>query len=114
MSNVLLVDDEPDVLGILNELLELMGQTVFTATCGAEAIEVCKNDDIEIVVTDYEMPDINGFELAKEINKIKSGIDIYLLSGYAKMLTKEQLADAGIKRVLGKPFKMEDIQSILR
>ena len=114
MSNVLLIDDEPDVLSILNELLELMEQTVFTATCGDEAIEICKSNDIEIVITDYEMPDINGFELAKKINNIKSGIDIYLLSGYAKMLTKEQLAEAGIKRVLDKPFKMEDIQSILR
>ena len=109
-----MIDDEPDVLSVLNELLELMGQTVFTAACGDEAIEICKNNDIEIVITDYEMPDINGFELAKKINKIRAGIDIYLLSGYAKMLTEEQLADAGIKRVLDKPFKMEDIQSVLR
>lgn len=109
---VLLVDDEKDILYVLAEFLELLDQQVYQAGSGKEAKDICTAEEIDIVITDYEMPDINGFELAKQLRLIRPTLDIYLLSGYARIMTQENLQKSGIKKVLDKPFKIEEIQEI--
>lgn len=114
MAKVLLVDDEVDILSVLSEFMEMMGQDVKTTSSPHEALEIIANEEIEIVISDYEMPEMNGFDLACEIKKIKdSKIKFYLLSGYTKMLTPEHLEKAGITRVLAKPFNIEEIEKVV-
>jgi len=109
---VLLIDDEKDILFVLSEFLELLDQQVFQASSGQEAREICARELPDIIITDYEMPDVNGFDLAKQLKLINPEVQIYLLSGYARILTEDKLAESGITRVLDKPFKIEEIQEI--
>lgn len=114
MAKVLLVDDEIDILSILSEFMEMMGQEVVTAESPIEALEIMAKDKIEIVLSDYEMPEMNGFDLACKVKeKFKGKIKFYLLSGYTKMLTPELIAEAGIIKILSKPFKMEEIEEVV-
>jgi len=111
-NRVLLVDDETDILYVLSEFLEMFDQQVYQASSGKQALDLCAKETLDIVITDYEMPDINGFDLAKKLIAIQPELKIYLLSGYAKVLSEDVLKGTGIIKVLDKPFKIEEIQEI--
>jgi len=113
MKNVLLIDDEIDILGILSEFVEILGHNVFQSESGVDAMEICEKNNIDIILTDYEMPNVNGVELAKKIKDKFNNIKIYLLSGYSNTIGDAIINDAGIERIVNKPFRMEDIAKIL-
>jgi two-component system cell cycle response regulator CpdR len=82
---VLVVDDEPDVLEILAALLEDLGCEVVTATGPQEALEKLGADpQIDVLFTDIEMPGMDGYELAKHAQRIRSGIKVIVTSGRAQ------------------------------
>ena len=61
--SVLLVDDQPAVCEMLAGFCRSVGVPVVTALSGEEALEICENQPIELVVTDFSMPHMNGVEL---------------------------------------------------
>ncbi len=111
--NIVLVDDDPDILDVLSELIELLDQEAIRVNSGQECLDKCKEGKVDIVITDLDMPDIDGLNLSKEIKKINTEVEVYLLSGYSSILSEKELADSGIRKVLAKPFTVEDIQEII-
>ena len=65
MSTILLVDDEPDLLDLYGEVLELMDHRVLRAHDGREALEIAHERRPDLVVTDWQMPRMNGMELCQ-------------------------------------------------
>lgn len=109
----LLVDDEQDVLILVKEFLELYDQQVDTATSAKEALEKFSNGNYDIVVSDFEMPQMSGVDLAKTIKEKHGDVNFYLISGYAQILSDEEMNEYGIKGILEKPFKMDEIERII-
>jgi CheY-like chemotaxis protein len=67
MSTILLVDDEPELLDLYTELLELMDHRVLRAHDGREALEIAQTRRPDLVVTDWQMPRMSGFELCQRL-----------------------------------------------
>ena len=79
---VLLVDDNPLVLDIAALMLEDIGCEVVTAAGGAEALEKLSTDErIEVLITDINMPDIDGYALAKSATQKRKSLKVIVLSG---------------------------------
>ena len=104
-SRVLLVDDEPLVRGATAEILRDLGYDVVQAGSGAEALSYLRSDRIELLVTDYLMPGMNGDELATEAKAQGYSAPILLLSGYAQLAEGDSL---DLPR-LSKPFRQADL-----
>ncbi len=107
---VLLVDDDILVsMGAADMLLDL-GHSVTEAQSGAHALKLLETDlPFDIVVTDYAMPGMNGFELAQRIKAINPGLPIVLATGYAELP-----ADRSIEfEHLSKPYTSKDLASAL-
>src|SRR6476620_8149419 len=68
-SNILVVDDNPDKLGLLETALRMAGYNVNTAADGDEAWRVIESDQPDLVITDVMMPHMNGYELAERIRE---------------------------------------------
>ena len=86
MYNLLLVDDEPEVLESLHDILTNNFNKAFnitTTSYSAEAIKVIKNGITDILVTDIKMPEYTGFDLANEIRRINSAAKVIFLTGFA-------------------------------
>ena len=66
-ANILIVDDNPDKLGLLEAALSLAGYNVTTATDGDEALAAIDSYQPDLVITDVMMPRMNGYELAQRI-----------------------------------------------
>lgn len=79
---VLVVDDEPQVLQITASMLEENGCEVVTAGNGADALQKLSADErIEILITDINMPGMDGYELAEKATRMRARLRVIVLSG---------------------------------
>lgn len=82
MNKILVVDDEPQIVGILKELLTKNGFKVMTAGGGEKAIEILKSDaKIDLMLLDMKMPGVKGTEVLEEIDRLNKHISCIILTG---------------------------------
>ena len=83
---ILLVDDQPSVLHVQQMLLEAMGHTIMTSLSGQEAIKTFEKnkDSIQMLVTDFKMPDMDGIDLAEAIRDIRSDLPLLMITAYGE------------------------------
>lgn len=115
-ERVLLVDDEPDILVIEEEMLKALGYTV-TATnnpIDALAIFADQPERFDLVITDMTMPAMTGEELAIELDKILPDIPTIICTGYSELMSKEKAASLGVNAFLMKPISMVDFSNTIR
>lgn len=110
--DVLVVEDTPDSLQFLKDLLESAGHRVTTAVTGTEALEACRSRRYDLVLLDLVLPDRDGLSVAGVIRD--SGIPIVAMSAYLDRWSDEDFRRAGVRSRLRKPFKSADLLSALR
>ncbi len=89
---ILVVDDEVALLELLSEILTTNGYNVLTAENGVEALKLLADNDVDLVLSDVVMPEMDGFELLKEIQKSNLNIAVQLMSGYLGASEEEKLS----------------------
>jgi CheY-like chemotaxis protein len=115
-ETILVVDDEASIREYLNLFLTTLGYTVLLARDGREAIEVFLEEgkDIDLVLMDLIMPNINGNEAARELRKMKTGIQIIFTSGYPYDIIKERNFQDDKAQLLMKPVTPTDLARKIR
>jgi CheY-like chemotaxis protein len=110
--HILVVEDIPDSLQFLKDLLESAGHSVTTAVTGTEAVRACRGFRFDLVLLDLVLPDGDGLWVADAIRD--SGIPIIAMSAYLDRWSDEDYRRAGFRSKLRKPFKSADLLSALR
>ncbi|MCK5113403.1 MAG: response regulator [Phycisphaerae bacterium] len=112
---ILLVDDEPYILHVLSIRLRDAGYEVVTACDGEEAIEVCLTTTPDLIITDYQMPCLNGLEFCSRYRE-SSGreIPVILVTAREFDLESHQLTNAGVIMAISKPFSPRAIIELVR
>ena len=110
-STVLVVDDDPVILKLLEVNFEMEGFTVLVAHDGEEGIEVARNNQPDVVVSDIMMPKTSGLELVVALKGDEStrDIPIILLSAKAQNADVRTGLDAGADDYVTKPFEPLDL-----
>ena len=105
-ETILIVDDEPHILGALRELLEKSGYRVLTAQNGEEAIRIFieHGTAVQVVVTDVMMPVMGGLALINTLRVIKPGVKFIATTGLEREEKTAEFAALGVSAVLAKPF----------
>lgn len=113
--NVLYLDDEENNLFSFKAAFRLK-YNVFTALKGAEALDIIRNNDIQIIITDQRMPEMTGVEFLEKVIKIKPDPMRILLTGYTDMGAVVDAINKGkIFHYLNKPWSEEELtQTISR
>lgn len=113
-GKILIVDDNPNMASLLSEMLEIFDYESTRAGDGIEAMEQVEQNDFSLVITDMRMPRMSGLDLLQKLKDTNPKLPVVLISGYAldeegsDVLTN--LADG----FLNKPFKMSDIEKLLK
>lgn len=106
---VLIIDDEPDILELMEEEFRYCGYNTLTATSGNEAVQILQKTPIDIVVSDYKMPNGNGMVVLDYVNKMSQGRPLfYFVSGQADVSIEDALK-AGAKKFFTKPFDLDEL-----
>ncbi len=106
--NILVVDDEALIRGVIKEYLILDDFKVYEAEDGLKAIEIVKNNSIDLVIMDIMMPKMDGYTACKEIKKIKD-IPFIMLSARSEEYDKLIGFDLGIDDYVTKPFSPKEL-----
>jgi two-component system, LuxR family, response regulator FixJ len=101
---ICVVDDDSDVLGSLQFLLETDGFDVRTFKSGAALLKDTASDDADCFVIDYKMPNMNGLDLANCLRSRDISAPIILITGHPDEHISEKAATAGVRHVLRKPL----------
>jgi len=115
MPSVLVVDDEHALLQFVSMVLQQSGYSVLTASNGVEGLMVYSSyhAKVDLVLTDVQMPGMNGVEMAKRLRSLNPEIRILLMSGY---VPDDVEVPQGL-RLLNKPFRphtlMEAVKEML-
>jgi diguanylate cyclase (GGDEF)-like protein len=112
-QNVLVVDDEEQVCDLLAEALTFMGHNVFTAADGQEAMEQMDKLPFAIVITDMDMPRMDGMDLIKHITAHRNGTDIIAITGHTMKYKYTDVVAAGAADFITKPFTLNELEAKL-
>lgn len=111
MSRILIVDDSEAIRSHLSEIFSVMGFEVVAAGSGNEALDQFFSDSFDLVVTDLEMPNMDGWALASHIKELSPDTPIVLITGSEKSAIMEGLETSNVDSVLFKPFSLEEIKN---
>ena len=116
MANILIVDDSDIIRDSLRELLVGAGFDVTEGVDGVEGLEKAKSAKHDLIITDFNMPNMNGLEMSKEIKALPEykDISILMLTTETSADLKKQGKDAGIRAWIVKPFQGESMVKILK
>lgn len=115
-GTVLIVDDEEMVLSSLSSFLTLeTTYEVVTFTRAREAIEYIKAHDVDLVVSDFLMPEIDGLEFLRQVREMRPDVPRVILTGYAdKENAIKAINEVGLYQYIEKPWNNDDLRLIIR
>ena len=115
MKNVLIVDDEMPVQLTISEGLGIYTKNlnVLTAENGKNAMEVMESFKVDLVVTDLNMPEMDGFELLAYIKKSHSTIPVIVMTGFSTTEIEKKLHTLDIFSYIEKPFELKDLTNMI-
>jgi two-component system chemotaxis response regulator CheY len=111
-EKVLLVDDDPDVLDMLSDVCDSIGCPKDTACNGARAIELYERNGYHLIITDFDMPELDGLGLLKRVRRSKHGKETHVVLLSGTHVTK--LRDCGFDECVQKPVDIYAMQACIR
>lgn len=114
MMNILIVDDQKNIRDGLQAMLHqfpMQMDHIFCAANGIEALQMLREQSIQLVITDIRMPDMDGLTLMGQTREQRIIVDYLILSGYSDFAYAQKAIALGAKGYLLKPVKREDLQS---
>jgi PAS domain S-box-containing protein len=106
---LLLVDDDPEILNILRDMLRLKGHRVVATSDGEKALELIDGEKFDLVLTDLGMPVVSGWEIAKKAKARNGKTPVVMITGWGAQYEDEDLASRGVDLMLAKPLSWDKL-----
>jgi PAS domain S-box-containing protein len=115
-ETILFVDDEPILVEVGKQMLEMLGYHVKTSIGSLEALEIFLNhpEEIDLVISDMTMPNLTGDKLAVRLLRERKDLPIILCSGFINRLSKQKASEIGVKAFAVKPLDLENLAFLVR
>ncbi|HKO60057.1 MAG TPA: ATP-binding protein, partial [Pyrinomonadaceae bacterium] len=114
---ILLVDDEPDTLDLIKVELAQHGGAVTAVTRATEALSLLTESQFDVLISDIGMPDMDGYELIRELRKRESGTEVRLpaiaLTAYARIQDRMRAVLAGYSTHIAKPVEANELITVV-
>ncbi len=109
--SILVVDDDPSIVQVLEARLSAAGYRVFTAVNGKQALEIINEQAVDLVLSDVKMPGMDGRELLKTVTETWPGIPVILLTAYGNIADAVSSIHQGAADYIAKPFDGSELVS---
>ncbi|HMB93506.1 MAG TPA: response regulator [Rhodothermales bacterium] len=114
-DNVLIIEDSQHLSFVLAELLQERGLEAATAKTGNDGLRLARELSPQLILSDYNLPEITGLDVLKELQADASTADIpfILVTAHGNAGLRDECLEAGAKAVLFKPFAAEDLFEVI-
>ena len=112
--SVLVVDDAPNTVELIERQLGAAGYRIFTASGVPQAVETLRSGTIDLVITDFKMPGANGLDLVRYVRENHRNTEVMMITGYASIDGAVSAVKAGVEEYLAKPFTAEELLDAVR
>ena len=108
---IIIADDEAYVTTILASKVKAAGYEVEIANDGEEALVLATSNPPDLIISDYQMPQMSGYEMAVRLkqNPLTAGVPVLMLTARGHHLSPSQLTATSIRILLAKPFSAKDV-----
>jgi CheY-like chemotaxis protein len=113
-ARILIVEDEDEVRELLKDILSEGGHEVAFASDGQKGLALFQEKTFDLVFTDLGMPGMSGWEVAEQIKRLSGETPVALITGWEVKQKKQELKSKGVDVVLKKPFRVEEILSLVQ
>ncbi len=114
LKRILVVDDEENARMALSRLLAKEGFLVESVANGFEALNYLRQQEVNLIVTDINMPEMNGITFLKELNKSYPQSNVIMITAYGGVESYLESMNLGAFEYINKPVKIEELKSILK
>ena len=105
----MVVDDEPLVAAMIRSLLESAGHGVTLCLESQQALDGFRRSHFDVALVDLGMPRLDGWEVSRQINRIRPGVPIIVVTGWSTTVADGEEHGAVVRTVLRKPFGMTEL-----
>ncbi len=112
-AKILVVDDEPSILRLLQEALTQWGYQVTCAGSGKVALEAIRGDLFDAVLTDIRMPEMTGLDLLREIKRHDESTEVVMMTGYPTIASAVEALKEGAYDYLSKPLILDELRHLM-
>jgi diguanylate cyclase (GGDEF)-like protein len=113
-ESVLIVDDDPTINRVLEDLLTALSFSAASATTGPEALEKLKQKQFTFILVDMKMPDMDGFELIKRLGESFPDLSVIAMTGYTDEYRYVDIINAGASDFIKKPIQLQELEAKIR
>jgi len=113
MATILAVDDDEKIRELLSTLLRRKGHHVLTASHGQKGIDVFRRERPHVTILDFEMPDMDGLEVLRQIRAIDPHAPVIMLTGAGTEAREKQARELGVTDFLAKGFSLHEVGAAL-
>lgn len=114
MHNILVVDDEQSMVDVISEMLHREDLKVYQATSGNKALEIIKNEPLDVIICDIKMDPVDGLDVLRETKKIDPQASFIMITAYGSIENAVECMRAGAYDYITKPFAMEELRLLVR
>ena len=112
--SILVIDDDPDILGSIRQYLEDRGHRVFLAHTGEEGLRTLEKEPIDIVITDVKMPGMDGLEVLRRVKSEKPTTGVIILTGHGSQAEEDEANRLGAFAYLNKPVDIDVLAQTMK
>ena len=113
-AKIIIVDDDPEALETLSDVLEDEGHKILSANSGKEAIAEVIEEKPQVILLDIKMPDMDGIEVLRRIKKIDKDIPVIMITAYGSMGSVIEAMRLGAYDYLNKPFDLDKMKILIK
>lgn len=110
---ILLVDDDPNCLDAIDQILRREGYQTFTIDGGRAAVEIVAGNDIDLAIVDFNLPDIDGLHVLYEIRRMRRSFPVILMTAQPSKEVRLASLEAGAYSFLPKPINIPNFRQIV-
>jgi CheY-like chemotaxis protein len=112
-ARILVIDDEEYVRGVLSRVLSQVNHQVTVAKDGGEGLELLREKEFDLVLTDLGMPGMSGWEVCRAIKEIRPQMPVGMITGWGMELDQKEKAESGLDFIISKPFDFNQILKVV-
>lgn len=112
-KRILVVDDEENARLALSKILSREGYDVASAGNGYEALNYLRSRDVELIITDINMPEMNGMAFLREVNRNFPACNVIMITAYGEVESYIEAMNLGAYEYINKPVKLEELNKVI-